>query len=149
MSTQNYHCSITAAVSIAQAIACINNVAGWWSANIEGNTARLNDEFVIHFGEAFVNFKVTGVEGKERHWLVTDCYLHWLADKTEWKGTEVLWQLSEDGGATRIDFTHIGLTPQVECYDGCVKGWDQYVKDSLLKLITEGKGQPQGVKVPA
>ena len=25
---------------------------------------------------------------------------------------------------------------------GCVKGWDQYFKGSLFKLLTTGKGQP-------
>ena len=45
--------------------------------------------------------------------------------------------------STQISFTHVGLVPEVECYDMCVKGWDQYVKGSLFKLITEGTGQPQ------
>jgi hypothetical protein len=37
---------------------------------------------------------------------------------------------------------HIGLVPEIECYTSCVKGWDQYVKGSLFKLLTEGKGLP-------
>ncbi len=51
-------------------------------------------------------------------------------------------EITTKGNSTQIDFTHIGLVPEVECYNDCVKGWNQYVKDSLLKLITEGKGQP-------
>ena len=45
-------------------------------------------------------------------------------------------------GKTQVLFTHVGLVPQVECYDGCTKGWDQYIKGSLFKLLTKGKGEP-------
>ena len=37
---------------------------------------------------------------------------------------------------------HMGLLPAVEYYESCVKGWDQYVKGSLLQLLTENIGQP-------
>ncbi len=56
---------------------------------------------------------------------------------------QMSFEISTKDNSTQIHFTHIGLVPEVECYDMCVKGWDQYVKGSLLKLITEGKGQPQ------
>jgi hypothetical protein len=52
-------------------------------------------------------------------------------------------EISTVGDQTKINFTHIGLVPEIECYNMCVKGWDQYFKGSLYKLITEGKGQPQ------
>ena len=55
-------------------------------------------------------------------------------------------KISTKDNLTQINFTHIGLVPEVECYDMCVKGWDQYVKGSLLKFITEGEGQPQKKK---
>ena len=42
--------------------------------------------------------------------------------------------------------THLGLKPGIECFDGCVKGWDQYVKDSLFRLLAEGKGAPEKTK---
>ena len=38
--------------------------------------------------------------------------------------------------------THVGLTPDKECYEDCNKGWSFYVGESLRKLITEGKGLP-------
>jgi len=54
--------------------------------------------------------------------------------------------MSNKDSLTEISFRHIGLLPEVECYNDCVKGWDQYVKGSLFKLITEGKGEPQKKK---
>ena len=56
-------------------------------------------------------------------------------------------EISTKDNSTVMDFTHIGLLPEVECYDMCVKGWDQYIKGSLFKLITEGKGEPQKKKM--
>ncbi len=75
--------------------------------------------------------------------MVTDCFLPWFADKTEWTNTKMSFDISTHEDTTQVTFTHIGLVPEVECYDMCIKGWDQYIKGSLFKLITEGEGQPQ------
>jgi len=75
-------------------------------------------------------------------WLVTDCNLDWINDKKEWKGTKIDWKVLQKNGSTQIDFTHIGLTPGIECYDSCEKGWTFYITDSLANLISEGKGRP-------
>ena len=55
----------------------------------------------------------------------------------------MIFEISINDNKTQISFTHIGLVPEIECYDMCVKGWNQYVKGSLLNLITDGEGQPQ------
>ncbi len=40
----------------------------------------------------------------------------------------------------------MGLVPEIECYNDCVKGWNFYVNESLFKLMTEGKGIPERKK---
>jgi len=82
------------------------------------------------------------IPGSKVVWHVTDCYLPFQEDKTEWKNTDVVFEIEENGEATKINFTHIGLVPQAECYQNCVKGWNQYFNGSLLNLLTTGKGQP-------
>lgn len=143
MKQLDYHCSITTNVTPKEAIKGISRVADWWAKNFEGNAKNLNDIFTIRFGETYVTFKITEMIADSKVvWLVTDCYLHWLKDKTEWSNTKVVWELSAKNNSTEINFTHVGLLPQVECYDNCVKGWDQYVKGSLQKLLDENKGLP-------
>jgi hypothetical protein len=143
MNQQNYNCSITASVTPKQAMNGINNVSGWWAKNFEGKSENLNDVFTVHFGKTFVTFKITEmVADKKVVWLATDGYMDWLKDKKEWDNTKVVFEIVEKGNATEIHFTHVGLAPGIECYNDCVKGWDQYVKDSLYKLLTENKGQP-------
>jgi hypothetical protein len=34
------------------------------------------------------------------------------------------------------------LRPDVECYKDCSNAWGGYIKGSLYKLITVGKGEP-------
>ena len=144
MKKQDYTASILVKANANKAFKSINHVAAWWTENIEGSSEKLNDVFTIHFGEAFVTMKIVeSVPDKKVVWNVTDCYLHWFADKKEWKGTRIVFEISAEGDSTRIQFTHVGLAPEVECYDDCVKGWDQYFKGSLAKLINEGKGLPQ------
>jgi hypothetical protein len=38
--------------------------------------------------------------------------------------------------------THVGVVPRAECYADCKKGWDFYVGESLLRLLTENEGLP-------
>jgi hypothetical protein len=148
MEKQNYTAAMEVKVPAEKAFKSINNVSEWWVENLEGSSHKLNDVFTIHFsGNNFVTHKIIEfVPNKKVVWLVTDCYLEWLTDKTEWTNTKMSFEISTKENSTEINFTHIGLVPEVECYDMCVKGWDQYVKGSLLKLITEGKGQPQEKK---
>ena len=140
---KDYHSSITANISPAKALESISHVEAWWTNSFEGQSEKKGDLFTVRFGETFVKFKVIDVVADKRvSWEVVDCNLHWLSDKKEWKGTLINWEVSTQRDATKIDFTHQGLVPEVECYETCEKGWNFYVKESLFKFITEGKGLP-------
>ena len=141
---QDFNYSLTVKASANEAMKKISQVNLWWAKNFKGRAAELNDEFSVHFGDTFVNFKISEVvPGKKITWLVTDCNLHWIKDKKEWSNTEVIYTLTEKDGKTTIDFVHKGLTPDSECYDSCKPGWTHHLKDSLLKLIDEGTGFPE------
>ena len=125
----------------------IDRVGDWWSVYFKGETDAAGKAFTVRFGEGesgtFVDFLVAEhVPGERVVWTVTNCYLPWLEDKTEWTGTSVIFHLSAAERGTVLDFTHQGLVPDVECYDGCVKGWDQYILGSLRPLIETGTGKP-------
>ena len=140
---QNYHSSITVDITPQKALECISRVSEWWATHFEGHSQKTGDVFTVRFGETFATFIITEVVAEKKTvWKVTDCNIPSLADKKEWKDMVIDWELSPIGHATRIDFTHIGLVPEVECYDMCVQGWSFYVKESLFKFITEGKGLP-------
>jgi hypothetical protein len=144
MKKQDYSTSITVNATAQEAFKSINSVSKWWTEDLEGRSQKPNDEFTVHFGETFITMKIVElVPDKKIVWHVTDCYKHWLKDKKEWKDTKMNWKISSKKGATQITFTHIGLVPGLECYDGCENAWGQYIKGSLLKLLTKGKEVPE------
>lgn len=144
MKQQDYHTSIIVNASAEDVFKSINDVSKWWSENMNGSSQKLNDEFTVHFGETSITSKIVEVVPNEKiAWHVTDCYKHWLKDKKEWKDTKIVWEISPAQSDTLISFTHIGLVPGIECYEGCEKAWDFYVKESLFKLLTKGKGMPE------
>ena len=143
METKDFNCSIAANITPKEAFKAICKVTEWWSKNIEGETEKLNDVFTYRPNDTWVTFKIIEcIPDKKIVWYANDCFLHWQVNKTEWKDTNVVFEIVEEGNSTKINFTHIGLIPEVECYEGCVKGWTQYIIGSLHKLLTEGKGNP-------
>ena len=47
-----------------------------------------------------------------------DSSLNFIDDKTEWNGTKVTFEIAKKGGKTEVRFTHVGLAPDSECYEG-------------------------------
>ena len=144
MKEQDYTASITVDTTAHEAFASINNVSKWWNQNPEGSSHKLNDEFTVRFGDVHMSTQklVEFILDKKVVWLVTDSQLNFLKDKHEWTDTKISFELSNQDNKTIIHFTHFGLAPNVECYDACSPAWDQYIKGSLFKLLTEGKGTP-------
>lgn len=144
MEQKNYHSSIAAGITPHQAFSNIANVSGWWAKNFTGKAQHVGDTFNVRFGDTTVDFEITeAIPDKKIVWHVANCHLPWLKDKTEWNGTDVVWEITPQNNETRIDMTHIGLTPEVECYEACEKGWNGHITQSLFNLATKGKGEPQ------
>jgi hypothetical protein len=141
MKDQDYQKSFTVNVTAKEAFANIVNVSDWWTSSFKGSAENLNDEFDVTFGKTTVNFKVIeSIPFKKLIWKVTDCCLDWLNNKTEWKDSEIVWNISSEKNKTKIKMTHVGLVPGIECYNDCEAGWNQYAGESLPALIATGKG---------
>ena len=46
-------------------------------------------------------------------------------------------------------FTHVGLAPQVECYDTCSDAWTSLIQGSLKQLIETGRAELIELEAPA
>lgn len=149
MEQQHFSAAFMANTHPEAAFEAINNVRGWWTENMEGNSANLNDEFEVRFGDVHYSKQKleTVIPGKKIVWLVTDSRLNFLEDKSEWTNTRISFDITQRDGQTEVRFTHEGLVPAIECYGACSNAWGYYV-NSLQELITTGKGRPEP-KVPA
>jgi hypothetical protein len=147
MQQQNFNSAIVANTTAQDAFNKISQVNAWWAADFTGRAEKLNDVFTVRFGTTYVTFTIAEAAPPNKIvWLVTDCYLPFVQDKTEWNATSVVWEISTENGLTKINMTHVGLVPEVECYENCKAGWTRFVQGSLLQFITSQQGMPQGSK---
>jgi hypothetical protein len=142
MAKNDFNSSISAKISAGEAIKRISNVPGWWGITFSGTSEKQNDKFIVKMGgDSFFDFTVAElIPGKRVVWLVTDCNMPWYADKKEWANTRLIFDITENSGVTNVNFTHEGLTPEVECYKDCVPGWTHWIKTSLFSYFTTGEG---------
>jgi hypothetical protein len=75
-----------------------------------------------------------------------DNYFSFTKDKSEWKGTSLVFEVSTKGGKTQVHFTHRGLVPAYECFDMCSNAWDGLINDRLKALIETGKSSPDATE---
>ena len=143
MKEHDYHTSITVDATAHEAFKNLNNVSQWWTENLEGSSQKLDDEFTVRFGDVHYSRQklVEVIPDKKVVWLVTDSKLNFLKNKQEWTNTKISFEISTEYDQAEIHFTHIGLVPEIECFDACSNAWGQYVQ-SLWKLVTTGKGEP-------
>lgn len=144
MNEQDFRTSFFVDQTPEEAFAAINNVRGWWSEEIEGNTGKLGEEFTYHYQDVHrCRFKITEfVPNKKVVWRVLDNYFSFTEDKSEWKDTEIRFEIASKGDQTEVRFAHLGLVPEYECFDVCSNAWSSYINGSLRSLITTGKGRP-------
>src|SRR5688500_13004807 len=132
MTTTDFSTTILVDETPEAAFNAINNVRGWWSEEVEGSTDKLNAEFKYHYEDVHrCKMKITAlVPGKKVVWEVMENYFKFTKDKSEWKDTKIIFDISKQGDKTQVRFTHEGLTPEYECFEVCRGAWSTYIQKS-------------------
>ena len=144
MNNQDFTTSFSVDQTPEQVFKAINHVRGWCSEEVEGSTDKLGDEFTYHYKDVHrCKIKITEfIPSKRVVWRVLDNYFNFIKDQSEWKGTEICFEISRKGNQTEVRFAHQGLVPENECFEVCSNAWGSYINGSLRSLITTGKGKP-------
>ena len=122
------------------------HVQKWWG-NTDSQVFKIGDEFTTSFDSTYWKFKIS--EYRPFSLITWDCidakHIHsgYNGIEKEWIGTSVNWSLEEiDKNETLLNFTHNGLTPELNCYEICYPAWERFVTQSLKKFVETGIGMP-------
>jgi uncharacterized protein YndB with AHSA1/START domain len=142
MPSQNFSSTFIVEQSPAQVFDAINDVRGWWTGEIEGDTNTVGDVFSYRYpGFHYSQQEVAElVPDTKVVWRVIDARLEGHDDPSEWTGTDITFEIESKDDATEVRFTHVGLVPEFECFDSCSSGWGFFVNHSLRRRITTGEG---------
>ncbi|WP_249020158.1 SRPBCC domain-containing protein [Conexibacter sp. S30A1] len=145
---QNFTTEFTVEQTPEQAFAAIVDVRGWWSGEIDGATDQLGAEFTYRYQNIHRSRqRITELApGRRVVWEVTDAHLDFTDDPSEWVGSKIVFDIASEGDNTVVRFSHVGLTPEIECYEKCSSAWAFYINTSLMRLITVDEGAPNPVE---
>jgi hypothetical protein len=142
MEKENYTYSFTSSQTPEAIFTLLLDIEQWWSGLYEetiiGKSQELNDEFFFKAGGGVHDTTQKLIElipHKKIVWLVTKSNLSFLSDPSEWTNTRICFDILKEGDKTRVNFMHEGLTPQIECYNACSRGWSGYLENLKKKLI--------------
>lgn len=124
---------------VYKALATREGVAGWWTQNTEGD-ARVGGTLTFRFTAGGteigrMDMKVLALQPNERVlWQTVD-------GPAEWIGTQISFELKQDGEFVIVLFKHAGWAEPVEFMHHCSTKWAIFLM-SLKSLLETGKGAP-------
>ena len=144
MQNQNFNISFVVEQTPNEVFNSIIDVRSWWSEKLEGNSEKIDEEFCYRHGDFhYSKHKLIEVEqDKKVVWLTIESQLTLFKVQDEWNETKMIFEISEQDNKTKLNITHWGLLPDLDCFEACSRAWTYYLKDSLFHLITTGIGKP-------
>jgi uncharacterized protein YndB with AHSA1/START domain len=146
---KHYHCEtliLAPASAVYDAITTPPGLRGWWTATCEVGTG-VGARSTFRFGQTHNVMEVESLRPHlEVRWRCLEQHHHapnQLTRTDEWAGTSLIFRLiPESASSTLLKFEHLGLTPQLECYDICNRGWNHFLATNLKSYAETGKGTP-------
>ena len=125
---------------VFDALSSIEGISNWWTSDTSGE-AIIGRLVVTRFRNlegneiGIIKFEVIG--------LLSDQKVQWkfLDGPKEWIGTQVVFELHEEGTYTIVLFRHMNWAEEVEFMAHCSMKWAVFLL-SLKQYIEEGKGSP-------
>lgn len=133
----SYTVRITVPATPEEAYRAVLDTRSWWDGEITGPTDVLGEAFTYRYEDVHRSTHlVTELVTAERVvWHTTDADLPFADDPREWIGTDVVFEFAQVDGGTELTFTHVGLTPNLDCYADCSRAWGHFVTAALRHRI--------------
>ncbi|MES9971353.1 MAG: hypothetical protein ABW092_15070 [Candidatus Thiodiazotropha sp.] len=142
----DYQSSIRCPVSADRAYQAITHEMSMWWTPMSHRFTNIGDRGKTDFGgPSYWVFEAVTLN--RPHLILLECcesnmVSDSLADPEEWLGTSLKFEISEGNDACTITLTHIGLNPEMACYEICKAGWDHYIAGSLKHYLDDEGGNP-------
>ena len=137
--------------AVYAALSTTAGLRGWWTHDCDTDT-HVGGAAHFRFGPTHKDMSIECLDmNREVRWFITHASINTgaLVRNAEWVGTEIVFRLTPTiDGKTRLDFEHIGLVPELECYDLCNNGWNYFLA-SLAQFAQTGKGTPWTARAAA
>lgn len=109
-------------------------LAGWWTQDVNHEGTQGSVSTFRFTSGAFNRMKIMVIEPGQIEWECVDGH-------EEWTGTRVRFELREDGGQTKVCFSHSGWREITEYVGECSFHWAYYMT-SLQQYCETGRGTP-------
>jgi len=125
---------------VYEAVATTKGVAGWWTEETTGTSKQggsVDVRFLSPSGQPIgsMNMEVIALApDKQVHWRVR-------SGPDEWIGTDITFDLAQDGDYTIVLFGHKNWREPVEFTAHCSMKWAIFMM-SLKELVETGRGKP-------
>jgi hypothetical protein len=102
MTQQNFSTTISVDQSPKEVFDAISNVRGWWSGEIDGGTDKLSLPTPTRIFAAPPRGSLNSCRGKKVVWHVLESRINFVADKTEWNGRDVVFEITRKGDKAEV-----------------------------------------------
>lgn len=120
--------------AVYAALTTTEGLAGWWTEDTDGD-GNIGGVLRFRFEPGGFDMQVLAAKPAELvRWEVVD-------GPAEWIGTQIHFELKQEGDYTIVLFRHVGWTEPVEFMYHCSTKWAIFLM-SLKKLVETGTGEP-------
>lgn len=125
---------------VYEALSTVEGIAGWWTKETSGSS-KIGETIAVRFLSA--DGKEIGSMKMEVLALDSNKKVQWrfTSGPEEWVGTDVIFNLSQEGNYTIVLFGHKNWREAVEFTAHCSTKWAVFLM-SLKELLETGKGKP-------
>ncbi|MBD3582934.1 SRPBCC family protein [Flavobacterium selenitireducens] len=125
---------------VYEAIATTNGISGWWTKDTDG-TSEVGGTIITRFDTS--DGKEVGSMQFEIAALTPNKLVQWKFREgpPEWIGTEVTFDLKQEGDFAIVLFSHLNWAEEVEFKSHCSMKWATFLL-SLRLFVETGRGNP-------